>query len=376
MLDGGKILQENIEERNKNWLLKRFVFGLWYDEIEQVEIPYSTRRNSKIPDEKKFQTMKWRRTIYRDLEIKLGYKIDEVTKVAKWNIIVIGSIQKYYCGGRNDGQFSALQAIAAINELARDLRLDKNKAKFTKLEIGLNLFDLPFSVQNYINLFVLRYKSYPFVEMKDKSGSSLIGKVALLSHRQIKLYHKVENTMRYEIHYSNMQDLREKYAISFLSSLTVDVLDQMAEDLLISTFEDIVSLNGIKILDGYFPFGTSKKEQEIMKDFSNQVTLNFLEGEIADAQKLGNQRKVESLRKYWKRKRDSFKMLVIKHGNRSDEMILSYLRGALRSAPDKCPIVKSGINSKNRTFIKENNKGNKEVKAESMHHENIFQTDN
>lgn len=332
MVDGIKIFQGYIEEAHSEFLLNKFTFGGYFDLTDGDEIPVCSRKNKG----KDYNSMIWRKAVHRDMEIYLGWKSDVLTKMTHWNLMVKGSLQKYACNGNNSGLFTAPDAVSALNKLCNSLRIDKIKAKFTRFELAVNtnLSELKYSTENYCELFLLRYKTYPFKWMETGVRNEKIGKIAELTHRQIKIYCKGNNVLRFEIHWSDMQELRDKYSLSTLDMLTEELIVRMASELLPSTFLEVVSLNGIVLEDKYLPANLKAKDRQILKDYANQIYLVQMDHLIQKAGEEKNKKEWERLRKKDQRYRNRFHDLVNSNicGDQSNELILHKIKEAIESA--------------------------------------------
>lgn len=329
MVCGNNIFQGYLEKEHSEFLLNKFAFGGYFDLTDGDEIPVCSRKNKN----KDYNRMIWRKAIYRDMEICLGWKHDKLTKVTHWNLTVKGSLQKYACNGNNSDLFTARDAISALNELCKELRIDKSKARFTRFELGVNikLPELKYSTEKYCELFLLRYKTYPFEWMKTNAGNEKIGKVAELTHRQIKIYCKKANVLRFEIHWSDMQGLRDNYGLSTLDTLTEELIILMASELLPATFLNVVSLNGIFLEDAYLPANLKAKDKQILKDYANQIYLVHIDHLIQIAGKENNIKDWERLRKRDRRYRSRFHYLVntSSYSDRSNDLILQKIKDVI-----------------------------------------------
>lgn len=349
MICGITIFVKRIAEKQRLFLENKFSFGGWFDLKEGHEVPVPSRGFTN----ENYEKMLWRKVIYGYLEIRLGWKVDQLTQKEFYNLSVTGSIHKHAGAGDNSGMFTAAEAIKAINLLSDELQIDKERASISNIEIGVNLHGLSFPVRDWIKLDLLKYKSYPFEMMKTQGNERPIGKEAILTHRTIKLYWKGGNILRYEIHYKDMQSLRERYGLCLLSDLSETLLLKIAATELPATFTDISSLDGIRIVKDHLPPGLKKSDELVLVRFSNPLYLAQLDHSI----KINiGANQYHALIKHRKRGMEKLKYLVCKFSQNNAQFLIC--NKILQAVEEKiCPNLDTGVYPKKWTGLKVDSKG-------------------
>lgn len=344
MLCGLRLFRRNLPSKYVRWLLKQFNFGSFFDLETGLEIPTPNRKNNDCT----YQRMIWRKAIYRNLEILLGWKIDALTGKEVYNLKVAGSVHKYACGGDNSGSFSAMEAMIAIDELCQTLQLDKAKTKIISIEIGVNVI-VNFCVFSYLDQFLLRYWRIPFQRMDEGYKGSCIGFEAILAHHSIKAYAKKKNVLRYELHYSDMQELRSNYKLYTLQDLSEELINKIAEEKLIDKWSRITLLDGIYMEEKYLP-KLKKKDKDIFLKYSNNKYLIQLDYLIKAARLKDNNKEVNRLYKADARNRQRFERILKEHGKDKMHMKLQVLiKDEIISLKEKCPKFDIGVKLKKKT---------------------------
>jgi len=334
-----------ITQQHKKYLEENFQFGGFFDIENGNEIPIPTRKSK----ENNYERMIWRKAIYKNMELLLGWKHDQLTKQEYWHLKITGSIHKYACDGDNSGLFTASEATTALNNLCSEMKIDKSKAKITGIELGVNILEAGFSVNEYCRLDLLRYKTIPFNWMASKGKKGNIGKEAILTHRRVKAYAKGDEIFRFEVHYDDMQDLRDLYNLFYLSDLSEKLIIKMAEDILPVAWNEVVTLDGIRLEDNYLPKGLSKKNIDILYKYSNSTRLLHIDDLILEAKKNDNKKEVARLYKENKRYRSRFDSLINIYGNQKHTFIFQKIIEVINYSKEKCPLSEIGVKSNNWT---------------------------
>ncbi|HWI93234.1 MAG TPA: hypothetical protein VNT20_18275 [Flavisolibacter sp.] len=298
VLDGGSIYAPTLRPSQVKYLQKRLTFSRTVEGHGKEVAEHNVQQE--------YKGFHWRRAEYRFLNISLGWKRSPFTDTKIWALKINGSIHKY-ARGDNDDFFSADDAVKALFDLCNDLKIDPAKAKITSLEIGVNL-QVPFEVVKYLEDNLVRF------EGKRKRLFNLEGKVhvAELTHYGIKLYPKDKNTLRYEVYWEDMQQLREQYSLFTISSVSPTLINQIAEEQLILRFSQIVFLNNIDLITeiGERSDGMKSKELDLIRKFCINQYVRQYENKIHCA---GGELK-ESLYKEFQRQRGKAFKLLEKYG--------------------------------------------------------------
>lgn len=156
-------------------------------------------------------------------------------------VIVEGSIHKYWNDRTNDSDFAHSQLCLAINNLAEELGFDPKQAIVEKIEVGVNLVDLPFDTLQLCRAF----KSYKGKRPNDMipigTADSILGVKFILQQFIVKAYNKalqynlVKRIFRFELKSNRMR--------FFLSELSKNgfILPYL-------TLNDLLSYDIVKIL--------------------------------------------------------------------------------------------------------------------------------
>lgn len=366
MVCGLEIFESFIPITHVDFLLEQFGFGGFFDLKNGIEIPIPSRKTNCDG----YERMIWRKAIHRHIEIRIGVKYDKLTGKDFYHLKVIGSVHKYACNGDNSGLFTAIDAIVAINELCNELQIDKNRAKITSIEIGVNL-KLWFPAFEYFRRNLLRYKFVFFEEMKSEDRQ-IIGWVAGLTHYLVKVYSKGDNTIRVEVRYGDTQKLKKDYGLSFVSDLTSDVIVKMAENEVLSKWKDVVGKGGLGTVKGYYPANIKQKELQILKDFASKSYLEEIKMRIQDAISKSNLTEKNRLTRIRDRGKDKYDLLVNKYSEDNNlQIIYEMIQQRINDEKEKCVFFDIGIKVKKYTECKKSvlikitntNNNNKQVKT-------------
>ncbi|MEO6313559.1 MAG: hypothetical protein ABIX01_11885 [Chitinophagaceae bacterium] len=351
MVDAVKLFFPNLTIEEKEYLETVFHFGAYVDLRSGIEIPFQSRNGIRV-SESFIQTI-WRRAVYRHLTIEIGYRVWQ--SVEHWSLRVEGSLQKYMMGGNNSGQFTAGDALTAIDELSNLLKLDPTKARVTRLEIGLNICDLHFNITTWLREDLLRYRSYPFENMRTNTGIQ-IGKEAVLTHKTVKLYDKGDNILRFELHYNDLNELREGCTnpIYTLADLTETTINEIAELKLLPAFKKIISRDGLKFITGRYPKGLRECERKVLDQFSNQKIIQDYHDGMNAAKEDGNIKEFAKLKKRIQRGKSRFKALVEIHTVTAAHAEIMERLGQLVeiSKSGICPFSETRVKAKKGTIRK------------------------
>lgn len=80
---------------------------------------------------------------YRFLEFKAMYKYLTITISKKGNIVLYGSIHKYWNDGNNSNDYSFNDIFETLISIENDLQIDLLKCDIQNIELSINLSDLP-----------------------------------------------------------------------------------------------------------------------------------------------------------------------------------------------------------------------------------------
>lgn len=253
MICGLSIFCKHLKATEKDFLLLSLPFSASYSVQYGNEVGYN-RTSLETTG------MIWRHAKHKHMHYFLGYKTDPLTRNTVWHLRVRGSIHCYAYEGDNSGSFSTVSAIKAINLFCSEIRIGPERFTITGLEIGANL-KVDFNIAQYINLSLLRYNKTSFDKMNSTRRQPIIGKVAELTYYGLKVYQKKVDTIRLEVFWPVMQELRTNgLSIYKLSDLTVTVIGQLAREKLLAKFREVVTLNGIILEKNQFPTGLTKFE--------------------------------------------------------------------------------------------------------------------
>lgn len=128
-------IRTEIEYRYKDHLLNRFQF---YDPKISYSVDAEVLNNT---DSYQYRFIK--------LRAKLDYLVIDIRYDNR--IILWGSIHRFYSNGRNYTLMKFNDLVAALYKLEDKLEIPLDKIKVKNIEIGVNLFDLPFRSSSVIN---------------------------------------------------------------------------------------------------------------------------------------------------------------------------------------------------------------------------------
>lgn len=145
----------------------------------------------------------------------------EITIIGNRNVIIQGSLHKYFFNGDNSRDFTFSQLKDAINRLCNELNIEAQQIKIQRLEIGVNVRGSPIGFDE-VEDNLISYKLQPFEPYKIDGKN--FGYHCKLQRFEIKIYDKGvqsgldENVLRFEYKIFKMIHI-EKFGIRFLSDL-------------------------------------------------------------------------------------------------------------------------------------------------------------
>ncbi|WP_374440265.1 hypothetical protein [Epilithonimonas sp.] len=145
----------------------------------------------------------------------------EIIIIGDRNVIIQGSLHKYYFNGDNSRDFTFNNLKSAISNLCDELNVDANKIKVQRLEFGINIRGSPISYDE-MEENLISYKLQPFEPYKIDGKN--FGYHCKLQRFDIKIYDKGiqtrlnESIVRFEYKIFKMKHI-EKIGISFFSDL-------------------------------------------------------------------------------------------------------------------------------------------------------------
>lgn len=259
-------------------------------------------------------------------------------------LTIKGSLHKNYYRGKNYLPFTWQQLQDEINHLCSSLSLNPSQARFSTLEVGVNIVT-PFKVTPFWRRNVVDYKGDPFVRYNKKNGVCL-GKVCDLTHFSIKIYDKgvqnelPYNLMRFELKYLKMQSLNIR-GIKYLSDLQNFTKVYSLQAMLLNTWNDVL------IFDIQQPVKKLPIKQK-------EIYL-LIEGQD---HKYWERLKKDADGDHFKYVRNKFKVLVAKYGNNWQTLVHGLISNEwetlFKNYPnlptgksDKLPILTIKIKGKN-----------------------------
>lgn len=137
--------------------------------------------------------------------------------------------------------------------------------------------------------------------------------VAELTHYGIKLYPKDNNTLRYEVYWNDMQQLREQYSLFTISNVTTSLINEIAQDQLPLRFSQIVFLNNIDLVTEIRERcdGMKRKELDLIRKFCINQYIRQYENRIRYADGVHK----EAMYKEFQRQRGKAFRVLEKYGN-------------------------------------------------------------
>lgn len=284
----------------------------------------------------------WRVATYRYLKLFIGYKENPLTKKIIWYLKIRGSIHKYALGN-NVGRFSPSDAVKALAVLCEELNIKPNRVIVNRLEVGINI-PLTFTASEYISICLLRMGKYPFIPMISNSRDKIIGKEVKLSHHTVKVYSKDEKLIRVEIHWNDLQELREKdFRIYTLADLTDVKLSRISSEKLLPKIGKLTSLDGILLEKKYLPTELGKSDELILLRYSSNTYANHIDHLLKMFHETGKHKEYERVRRKHLRHRKRFDELIKKFGRGLDAEIFKKAHDLING---QCPKIELGIKSK------------------------------
>lgn len=372
MLCGITLFIKNIPFELKEYHLRTFKYGSHFDLSTGIEIPIPSRKSDNNNSDK----MIWRRAIYKNLELLLGVKYDPLTKKNYWHLKVKGSIHKYYHDGENLAFFSANDAERAIDCLCKELKIQKSKARITNIEIGVNI-PVWFKVADYYKRNLQQYKLKFFEPMKSQSRcKNSIGWEVEQTHYTVQIYAKSEYLLRFEVRYTDMQELRERYSLFTADDISADLINTIGEKCLLPKWNEIISRNGLFIVEGYTPSGLSRNQVKILRNFSNKAYVEELDSHIVNAKLKGDKKEEGRLRKVSLRGRACLIKIITSHpeSDQTHEMIYDLISKVIYESKKMCLLPEIGVNIRKWTIDESLNSSSEiissdcNLKSEKMNH--------
>jgi len=350
MLCGLSLFESNIIASHADWLIRNFSFSGSFVIRDGIEIPSPSRKNAnRTEGEKEYDPFIWRKLFFREMGIRLGWKTNPLTGNPDYRLKLIGSIHKFARGGDNSGFFSAIAAIAAINELCLIFKVHPEKLKITNLEIGVNI-PVGFDIPKFLKLNLIRYKNTPFTV----NGKKPNGYEACLTHYWVKLYAK-NGVLRFEIHWADMCELRSQYELFYVSDLTPELINTIAYEKLMERLGNIALLDGIDLVTSAKKRkdGMTGKELDILIRYSNNIYLSQLENEKETSDKKRRHaitQKDSRYRKMFNELNKKYGTGIVKELNNTIKAIIQRSKDEIQHS-EKCDIPEIGIKLKNVTFL-------------------------
>lgn len=165
----------------------------------------------------------------------------EIVIINNKNVIIQGSLHKYYFNGDNRNDFTFHDLKSAINQLCEELDIEAKYIKVQRLEIGINVRGSPIGFDE-VEDNIISYKLQPFEPYKIDGRN--FGYHCRLQRFEIKIYDKGiqsgfdESILRLEYKILKMKHI-EKVDIKLLSDLMNEVKMNSLIEAFIKDFSNV-----------------------------------------------------------------------------------------------------------------------------------------
>jgi hypothetical protein len=86
-----------------------------------------------------------------EIALEAEYNHLTISITRKGNIILYGSLHKFWTNGRNDNDFHLDQVFESLVKMELELKIDLSKCEVQNIELSVNLYELPTSTGNIIS---------------------------------------------------------------------------------------------------------------------------------------------------------------------------------------------------------------------------------